>query len=107
MDRITERLGVTEEKLAAFCRKWSIARLEVFGSALREDFDSKSDIDLLVTFLPDARVSLFTLARMEHELATLMGRDVDVAERRVIEDSPNWIRRKSILGSAQLLYAAA
>lgn len=107
MDPIPERLRISEEQLAAFCRTWSIARLELFGSALRDDFDATSDIDVLVTFLPDARISLFTLDRLERDLANLVGRDVDVVERRVIEDSPNWIRRNSILRSAQLLYAAA
>jgi predicted nucleotidyltransferase len=74
---------------------------------LREDFDEKSDVDVLVTFAPEARVSISTLVRMESELKALIGRDVDVVERRAVEANANWIRRKSILNSAQLVYAAA
>jgi predicted nucleotidyltransferase len=104
---ILERLHLTAERIAAYCRKWEIVRLELFGSALRDDFDEQSDVDVLVTFSPNARVSLFKLSHMENELKTLTGREVDLVERRVVEDSPNWIRRKSILSSAQLVYAAA
>ena len=107
MDAILERLNVTEAQIAEFCRKWGIVRLELFGSALRDDFDAASDVDVLVTFSTDARVGLFKLSHMESDLEAIVGRPVDVVERRVIEDSPNWIRRRNILGSAQLVYAAA
>ena len=106
-DVILARLHVTEDQIAAFCVKWGIVRFELFGSALRDDFDAQSDVDVLLTFAPSARISIATLVRMEGELNALFGRHVDVVERRVIEDSPNWIRRRSILGSAQLVYAAA
>ena len=107
MDDVFSRLRVTEDQISQFCRKWSITRFELFGSVLRDDFDAESDIDVLVVFAPDARVSIATLVRMEDELKATFGRRVDVVERQVIEDSANWIRRKSILSSAQLVYAAA
>jgi uncharacterized protein with HEPN domain len=37
------------EKLAAFCRRWGIARLELFGPALRGDFNPSSDLKFLYT----------------------------------------------------------
>ncbi len=92
--------------LSAFCRKWDIVRLEVFGSALRDDFGPQSDLDLLVTFDPSARRSLFDLAEAEQELGSLLGRKVDLVTRAGIERSRNWIRRREILDSARLLYAA-
>ena len=107
MDDVLTRLRVTEDQIAAFCRKWEIVRFELFGSALRDDFDERSDVDALVTFSPSARVSISKLIHMEDELKAMFRREVDVVERNVIEDSPNWIRRRSILGSAQLVYAAA
>ena len=69
------------EQIADFCRRWKIARLEVFGSALRDDFAPDSDIDLLVTFASDAQWSLFAHMRMEDELKSILDRDVDVVTR--------------------------
>ena len=63
-------------------------------------------MDVLVTFAPNSRVSLFSLVQMEDELKNLFGRDVDLVERAAIEKSENYIRRKSILSNAQVVYAA-
>jgi len=100
------RVDLPREAVVGFCRKWRIVRLEVFGSALRPDFGVRSDVDLLVTFAADARWSLIDHARMENELAQLLGRDVDLVTRRSVEQSRNWIRRREILSTARTLYAA-
>jgi uncharacterized protein len=94
------------QEIEAFCRRWKIVELSVFGSALREDFRPDSDIDFLVRFAPDARWSLFDHMEMELELVRLLGREVDLVTRSSIERSPNWIRREEILGTARTLYAA-
>jgi predicted nucleotidyltransferase len=73
---------------------------------LRRDFGPDSDIDLLVTYAPEARWSLFDEARMQEELERLLDRPVDLVSRRAVEESPNWIRRKSILESAEPIYVA-
>jgi uncharacterized protein len=99
-------LAIPEEEMRAFCEKWKIAELAVFGSALREDFGQESDLDLLVRFSPDADWSLFDHLRMEMELRGILGREVDLVSRRAIERSANPIRREAILGSAVVLYAA-
>ena len=103
---VRSRLGINEEPLIEFCRKWKITEVAIFGSALREDFGPDSDIDLLVTFDPAARWSLFDFVHAEDELEALLSRKVDLVERRAIEKSPNWIRRKHILGTARVIYAA-
>jgi predicted nucleotidyltransferase len=74
---------------------------------LRDDFDADSDVDVLVVFAPDSTISLFGLVEAEEDLRALFRRKVDLVERRAIEESPNWIRRRSILGSTRLVYAAA
>ena len=107
MEKIHPRLEVTREQLEQFCRTWKITRLELFGSVLRDDFDEQSDVDVLATFDADARLSLFKLVQMEDDLRGLLGREVDLVERRSIEENPNWIRRNAILSSARLLYEAA
>lgn len=94
------------KEIENFCRRWKIAELSVFGSVLREDFRPDSDIDFLARFTSDAHWSLFDHLRMERELVTLLGREVDLVSRTSVERSPNWIRREEILGTARTLYAA-
>lgn len=103
---IYERLGVTPQDLAALCQRWQIAELFLFGSILREDFRPDSDIDILVTYKPSAKRGLFEKIRLKEELETLLHRDVDLVSKRAIEQSPNWLRRKNILGSAEAIYVA-
>ncbi|HYO12146.1 MAG TPA: nucleotidyltransferase family protein [Thermoanaerobaculia bacterium] len=102
----TLRIALPEEELTSFCRRWKITELSAFGSVLREDFGPESDIDLLVTFAPDAHWTLFDMARMRDELARLLGREVDLVTRRGVEASRNPIRREAILSSAEIIYAA-
>lgn len=87
------------------CRKWKVEQLAVFGSALRDDFGPDSDVDLLVRFAPDAEWSLLDHSRMERELEEALGRRVDLVTRAAIEESPNWVIRREILGSARTAYA--
>jgi hypothetical protein len=100
------RLKVSPERIAEFCRRWKIAELAFFGSVLRQDFDEASDIDVLVTFAPDADWSLLEQVAMQEEFSRLLGRKVDLVNRRAIEQSASWLRRKSILGSAEPYYVA-
>jgi hypothetical protein len=94
------------DRIADFCRRWKIARLEIFGSALRDDFAPESDIDLLVTFASDARRSLFAHVRMEDELKSMLHRNVDLVTRQGLDHSLNPVRRKDIIDSAEALYVA-
>lgn len=107
METIHPNTHVTAEQIAAFCAKHQITQMELFGSILRDDFDDQSDVDVLVVFAPEAYVTLFTLVNMEDELAVLFGRKVDLVERVAVERNPNPIRRRSILESSRLIYAAA
>ena len=101
------RIGIDEQQVAAFCLRWQVSEFALFGSVLRDDFRQDSDIDVLVTFTPDAHRTLFDLLKMEEELQTLFGRKVDLISRRGIERSRNYLRKKAILGSAEVIYAAA
>ena len=106
-DKTRLRIAIPDEALAAFCRRWKIGELAFFGSVLRADFGPKSDVDVLATFGVEANWSLFDHLHMEEELARLLGRKVDIVDRRVIEKSENWIRRRAILESAQPPYYVA
>ena len=106
IDRLPLPIELPYDALADYCRRWKITKLEVFGSILREDFGPESDVDFLVTFDPTARWTLFDMVHAQDELAVLTSRPVDLVSRRPIEQSENWIRRRSILGSARTIYVA-
>ena len=99
-------LSIPRDQLTAFCQAHGIKRLAIFGSALRDDFGPESDVDVLVEFEPDRVPGLFGIAGMEIELSDVFGRDVDLVTRSEVEDSRNYIRRKSILESAEVVYGA-
>jgi hypothetical protein len=101
------KMDVPVDEVAAFCRKWRITELALFGSVLREDFRPDSDVDVLVTFEPDAPWSLWDWPDMMDELKAIFGgRDVDLVEREGVERSENYIRRRHILASAEPVYVA-
>jgi len=89
-----------------FCRRWEIHELALFGSVLRADFRPDSDIDVLVTVHDDADWGLPDHVQMQHELATLLHRPIDLVIKRALERSPNWVRREAILNTAQVIVSA-
>ena len=97
-------IEIPKEKIAAFCRKWKIVEFSLFGSVLRDDFRPDSDVDVLVSFSPEAEWSLLEHMAMEEELSAIFGRKVDVISRKAIERSENYIRRDAILKTAQPYY---
>jgi predicted nucleotidyltransferase len=94
------------DALAALCRRYGVARLEVFGSAARDsEFDeSRSNVDFLVTFTPAARNDLAAFADLKEALEELFGRPVDLVEREAVEASRNFIPRRAILREAETVY---
>ena len=100
------RIPLEREKIVDFCQRWKITEFALFGSVLRDDFRPESDADVLVTFVPEARYSLFDLVDAQEELKEIFGREVDLVERPAIEKSENYIRRKHILASAETVYVA-
>jgi len=77
---------IPREKLDEFCRQNRIRKLSLFGSVLREDFASSSDVDVLVEFEPGAKVGLLAFSRIERELSTLLGRKVDLNTEGFLSD---------------------
>mgnify|MGYP001072886381 CR=1 FL=1 len=98
------RIELPREAIADFCRRWRIRELAIFGSALREDFRPDSDVDVLVTFEPEVRWEFQQWLEMTRELEALFGRRVDLVERRMVEQSKNYIRRKHILSHLEPIY---
>src|SRR5689334_2353852 len=101
---MTMNIGFDREFLGRFCRERGVARLELFGSALREDFHDDSDVDLLATLRDDTHPPLLDWADMQETLAELFDRPVDLVSRRVIEQSRNGYRKHAILSTATPIY---
>lgn len=102
------QIAIDQEKIIQFCQRWKITEFALFGSVLRDDFrPDDSDIDVLVSFDQTAHWTLFDLVEMEDELKEIFSRKVDLVERRAIERSRNYLRRKAILETAKVIYAAA
>src|ERR1700761_6480674 len=91
------------ERIAEFCKKWSVREFAIFGSVLREDFGLDSDVDILVELEVNHTLSLFDWADMREELVKIFGRDVDLISKKGLK---NPIRRREILRTARVLYAA-
>ena len=100
------RTFVPRKKIAAFCKRWKVVEFALFGSAVRDDFSSKSDIDALVSFAPRSDWGLFEHIQMKQELKELFGREVDLVTRRALEQSQNTLLRSEILNTAEVLYPA-
>lgn len=101
------KLNLPYERIAAFCRKWNVSEFALFGSVLREDFRTDSDVDVLVSFPSyEATPSLFDHVDMQEELVEIFGRPVDLLTRAGVEESRNPIRKRAILESARVVYAA-
>ena len=93
------------DAIRTFCHEWGIIEFAFFGSVLRDDFRPDSDIDVLVQFREDVRYSLFDLVQMGDQLEQILGRSVDLLDRKAIEQSANYIRRTRILRSSEVIYA--
>jgi hypothetical protein len=104
MKTLTTAIAIDGDAINRFCRKWRIAELSLFGSVLRpEEFRNDSDIDVMVTFQEGSRWTLFDFVDMQDELTELFGRKADLLSKRALK---NPFRRREILSTARVLYAA-
>ncbi len=91
-----KKLDIDRSRLDALCRRYRIARLEIIGSFARGDPGPESDVDLLVTFEPEARIGL-EFVKLREELQALFRREVDLLTRSSVEKSPNKYLRHFVL----------
>lgn len=100
---LNQRIPASLTQISEFCQRWHITEFALFGSVLRDDFRPDSDIDVLVTFSPNSRWSLFDWVDMKDELEALFDRRVDIADK---EGLKNPYRRHEILRTHQVIYAS-
>ncbi len=103
MTTISPKVEVSEDAIASFCDRWKITEFALFGSILRDDFRPDSDVDVLVSFVPDAKWSLWNIIEMKEELESLFGREVDLVQKDGLR---NPFRRYEILSTKHVIYAA-
>jgi len=98
------KIDVPVDKIAAFCERWKLSELSLFGSVLRDDFSPGSDVDVLVSFAEGSEMTFEGFVDMREELSEIFGgREVDLVEKRLVR---NPFRRHEILTTRQVLYAA-
>ena len=96
------KISYPKKSLESFCRRYQVRRLALFGSVMQDDFRPDSDVDVLISFDPAARVSFMTLGKMKRELSLIFRRPVDL----VPQDGLKPAIRDEVLESAQEIYVA-
>ena len=96
-------LSEAREAVRQYCIEHGISNLSMFGSFLRNDFNSESDIDLLIEFNTGIEINLFDFLEIKHELEDIFGRPVDLVEPLSLI---NPFRRKKILDEKVEIYAS-
>lgn len=96
------RIDVPMAGIKAFCQKWKVQELSLFGSVLTDEFRPDSDVDVLVVFEPDADWDLWDVLHAQEELKGLLGREVDLVEKGAMR---NPFRRHHILNNREVVYA--
>ena len=99
---MSPKIAIDAEKIKAFCEKWKVRRLSLFGSVLREDFTAESDVDVLVEFEEGTHIGYFGLGAMELELTEILGRKADL---RTPAELSRYFRQQVIEG-ASVQYAS-
>jgi len=100
ISKTSAHIPLPGRKLSRICRRYHVSRLALFGSVLRDDFRSNSDVDVLAAFEPGVHIGFLALSRMQRELSELFKRPVDL----VLMDGLKPIIRESVLSSAQDVY---
>ena len=102
-EAVSPHISIDRDAVTAFCRRHHIKRLALFGSVLRDDFRSDSDVDVLVEFQP-GHVPGLDFVSIEREFSALLqGRRVDMVTPKFL----NPRIRDHVLTSAEPLYVAA
>jgi len=102
---VVDALQDKREAIAELCARYGVARLDVFGSALRDDYrPGESDVDLLVEFAPmDGYAKAVAYFDLLEALQELLGTEIDLVMTGAVKN--RYIAR-DIERTRQLLYAA-
>lgn len=96
---MNKNIVISNDRISEFCRRHHIRRLSIFGSALRADFGTESDVDILVEFQTGC-VPGFAFFDMQDELSEIIGRKVEL-------NTPGFLSRyfrDDVLKEAEIQY---
>lgn len=99
---VGDGIKASPAQISAFCQRWHIIEFALFGSVLRDDFRPDSDVDVLVTFSPEQRLTWDDWMNMHEEIEALFNRKVDLVSKEYLK---NPYRRYEILNTCQVIYA--
>lgn len=99
---LSDRIKASSTQIAQFCQRWNIAEFALFGSVLRDDFHSDSDIDVVVGFSGEHSLTWDDRIQMQKEIEALFERKVDLVNKKYLK---NPYRRHEILRTRQVIYA--
>lgn len=99
---INPNLKIPLQEIRALCRRYQVRELALFGSALRKDFRSDSDVDFLVEFEPDAPIGFLEFAALQNELSDLLHRKVDLVPKKGLKS----LIRDEVLSQIEVIHAA-
>ena len=100
---MSPKVKMDRGRVEAFCRKWKVKELSLFGSVVTEEFGPESDVDVLVDLERGHGLTLYDWLDMIDELREIFGREVDLVSKRGLK---NPMRRSEILRTAEVVYAA-
>lgn len=87
-------------QIEELCQRFKITKLELFGSAVREDFDETSDLDFIVEFLDEQKI-FDRYFDFKEALEDLFNRKVDLVMQEAIK---NKYFKKSIEKEKKSIY---
>ena len=99
MKQNTLPINLSQEEINHFCQSYSIRKISLFGSVLRDDFTKESDVDVLVEFEPGKTPGL-DIITMEDELSSIINRQIDL---RTLADLSRYFREQ-VLIEAMVIY---
>jgi predicted nucleotidyltransferase len=97
------QIDIPADEIKAFCERFGVEELSLFGSVLRDDFRPDSDVDVMLKFSPGHGFTFENTPEIYAELSRIFGRPVDVIEKGKIR---NPFRRQAIMSSYHVIHAA-
>lgn len=92
-------IGIPLSRIADICQAYHIQKLSLFGSVLRNDFNSQSDVDILVEF-ESGKTPGFRFIKIQDQLSEILGRTVDL---NTPQDLSRYFREQ-VLSEAEVIY---
>ena len=85
LSTLIEIKGILKKHERELKKRYGVKEIGIFGSYVREEQREYSDIDVLVEFEPNSRISLLDFIELEDYLSDLLGIKVDLVEKSALK----------------------